>query len=139
MNISQASNSTGLPAKTIRYYEDIELVRPTRSENGYRAFSAQDIQKLAFVGRSRSLGFSIADCRALLTLYEDRNRASADVKKLAENHLEQIDRKVRELQSLREALGQLVEHCHGDARPNCPILDDLATVPDTYPDEEAAA
>ena len=139
MNISQASNSTGLPANTIRYYEDIELVQPTRSENGYRALSAQDIQTLAFVGRSRSLGFSIADCRALLALYEDRNRASADVKKLAENHLEQIDRKLRELHSLRDVLGQLVEHCHGDDRPDCPILNDLANVPDAQSNTEAAA
>ena len=139
MNISQASNSTGLPANTIRYYEYIELVQPTRSENGYRALSAQDIQTLAFVGRSRSLGFSIADCRALLALYEDRNRASADVKKLAENHLEQIDRKLRELHSLRDVLGQLVEHCHGDDRPDCPILNDLANVPDAQSNTEAAA
>lgn len=126
MNIGEAAGATGLPAKTIRYYEDIGLVRPARSGSGYRAFSEQDIQKLAFVGRARSLGFSIADCRALLALYDDRNRASADVKRVAEEHLREIDRKLEELQSLRRVLGTLVERCSGDSRPGCPILEDLA-------------
>ena len=91
MNIGEAARATGLPAKTIQYYEDIDLVCPQRAESGYRQFSDPDVQKLAFVGRSRSLGFSIADCRALLALYDDRNRASADVKQLAQEHLQQID------------------------------------------------
>jgi Cu(I)-responsive transcriptional regulator len=126
MNIGDAARATGLPARTIRYYEDIGLVRADRSDSGYRAFSEPDIQKLAFVGRARSLGFSIADCRALLALYDDRNRASADVKRVAEEHLREIDRKLAELQSLRRVLGTLVEQCSGDGRPACPILEDLA-------------
>ena len=126
MNIGEAARATGLPAKTIQYYEDIDLVCPQRAESGYRQFSDPDVQKLAFAGRSRSLGFSIADCRALLALYDDRNRASADVKQLAQEHLQQIDQKLHELQSLRRVLGTLVERCTGDDRPDCPILEDLA-------------
>jgi len=126
MNIGQVAEASGLPSKTIRYYEDIGLVRPARSANGYRAFSRQDAHKLAFLARARSLGFSIEDCRKLLSLYEDRNRASADVKRIASQHLAEIDRKIAELESLRAALSHLVEKCHGDDRPDCPILDGLA-------------
>lgn len=126
MNISQASQASGLPAKTIRYYEDIKLVRPARGENGYREFSERDAQKLAFLARARSLGFSIEECRALLSLYEDRDRASADVKELANKHLDDIARKIEELEAMRETLQDIVARCHGDDRPDCPILDDLA-------------
>ena len=84
------------------------------------------MHKLAFLGRARSLGFSIEECRALLALYEDEGRASSDVKQLAEGHLAQIDRKLAELQAMRATLAQLVHRCHGDERPDCPILDDLA-------------
>ncbi len=126
MNISQASAQSGLPAKTIRYYEEIGLVAPARRDNGYRYYSAPDLHKLAFLQRARSLGFTIDDCRALLSLYEDTNRASADVKKLAEDRIAQIDAKLAELQGLRITLGRLIESCHGDDRADCPILDDLA-------------
>jgi len=126
MNIGEVSRASGLPAKTIRYYEDIGLVRPARGANGYRDFSEQDAHKLAFLGRSRSLGFTIEDCRTLMSLYEDRDRASADVKALASEHLERIARKIGELQALQSTLETLVTRCHGDDRPNCPILDDLA-------------
>ena len=126
MNISQASQASGLPAKTIRYYEDIKLVRPARGENGYREFSERDAHKLAFLARARSLGFSIEECRALLSLYEDRDRASADVKELANKHLDDIARKIEELEAMRETLQDIVARCHGDDRPDCPILDDLA-------------
>ncbi len=126
MNIGDVADRTGLPSKTIRYYEDIGLIHPTRGENGYRAFSPEDVHKLAFLSRSRSLGFSIEDCRALLQLYEDRSRASADVRRVAEEHLERIEQKIRELEGLRSTLSHLVKQCHGDGRPNCPILDDLA-------------
>jgi Cu(I)-responsive transcriptional regulator len=125
MNISDAAARTGLPAKTIRYYEEIGLVRPARSVNGYRAFAERDLHKLAFLARARSLGFSIDDCRALLALFEDKARASADVKRIAEGHLEQIDRKLDELQAMRATLAGLVSACHGDDRPDCPILSDL--------------
>lgn len=126
MNISEVAAASGLPAKTIRYYEDIDLVRPARSANGYRAFSERDSHKLAFLGRARSLGFSIEECRTLLSLYEDRDRASADVKLVASEHLDRIARKIAELQAMQTTLETLVSKCHGDGRPDCPILDDLA-------------
>ena len=130
MNIGDVASASGLPAKTIRYYEDIGLVRPARSENGYRHFRETDIHKLAFLGRARSLGFTIDECRTLMSLYEDRDRASADVKKVAEEHLERVEQKIGELQSLRSTLKNLVTSCHGDSRPECPILDDLAGASD---------
>ena len=126
MKIADVAEASGLTAKTIRYYEDIGLVRPMRGENGYRAFVETDVHKLRFLARSRSLGFSIKECRMLLSLYEDRARASADVKALAEDHLHRIDRKIAELEGLRGTLGHLVAQCHGDERPDCPILEDLA-------------
>lgn len=126
MNIGDASAASGLPAKTIRYYEDIGLVCPARGANGHRDFSDGDAHKLAFLGRARSLGFSIEDCRTLLSLYEDRGRASADVKLVAEEHLARIARKIGELEAMRGTLRDLVTRCHGDDRPDCPILDDLA-------------
>ena len=126
MNIGDVAERSGLPAKTIRYYEDIGLIRPKRGGNGYRAFAHADVHKLAFLGRARSLGFSIEECRALLALYEDEGRASSEVKQVAEEHLEQIDRKVAELQAMRTTLAKLIHRCHGDDRPDCPILDDLA-------------
>ena len=131
MNIGDAAKLSGLPAKTIRYYEEIGLVRPRRGENGYREFMGADLHKLAFLARARSLGFTIADCHALLALYEDRRRTSAEVKRVAEEHLARIDRKVAELESMRQVLGRLVERCHGDERPECPIIDDLAGTPTT--------
>lgn len=127
MTIGEVAEASGLPAKTIRYYEDIGLVRPSRGANGYRSFSAQDVHKLTFLSRARSLGFSIAECRMLLSLYEDRDRASADVKAVAAEHLERIARKIEELQSLEATLEALVNRCHGDMRPDCPILEDLAS------------
>ena len=129
MNIGDVSRQSGLPVKTIRYYEEIGLVRPDRGTNGYRDFAQADVHKLAFLARARSLGFTIEDCRALLALYEDRQRASADVKRVAEEHLARIERKVAALEGMRAALGHLVERCHGDERPECPILDDLAGAP----------
>ncbi|MCR9073487.1 MAG: Cu(I)-responsive transcriptional regulator [Alphaproteobacteria bacterium] len=126
MNIGDVSERSGLPAKTIRYYEDIGLIRPQRGDNGYRRFDGADVHKLVFLARARSLGFTIEDCRALLALYEDRRRASADVKHVAQEHLTSIDRKIVELQTMRAALSDLVTRCHGDDRPDCPILEDLA-------------
>ncbi|OHV86242.1 Cu(I)-responsive transcriptional regulator [Mesorhizobium sp. ORS 3428] len=126
MNISIASEQSGLPSKTIRYYEDIGLVRPARTGNGYRNYSGTDIHELRFLQRARSLGFSVDECRQLLALYQDRNRESADVKAIAEAKLAEIDRKIAELASLRRVLNHLVEHCQGDDRPDCPIIDELA-------------
>ncbi len=126
MNIGEVADRSGLPPKTIRYYEDIGLVRPLRHDNGYRAFRETDLHKLAFLGRARALGFSIEDCRTLLDLYEDESRESGQVKALAEQHLQQIDQKITQLQSMRETLSHMIEACHGDHRPDCPILSDLA-------------
>lgn len=126
MNIGQAARKTELPTKTIRYYEEIELISPIRSENGYRTYTDQDIHRLTFLKRSRSLGFSIEECRLLLSLYDDKHRASADVKAIAQGKIAEIDRKITELQSLKATLGQLVNHCHGDNKPDCPILDGLS-------------
>ncbi|MEO0830819.1 MAG: Cu(I)-responsive transcriptional regulator [Pseudomonadota bacterium] len=126
MNIGDVARASGLPAKTIRYYEDIGLLRPARGQNGYRDFSKQDYHKLTFLGRSRSLGFSIEECRTLLSLYEDQSRASSDVKRLAEKHLDDIDSKIQDLEAMRATLHDLVTRCHGNSRPDCPILDDLA-------------
>ena len=126
MNIGEIAERTGLPAKTIRYYEEIGLIRPARNANGYRVFSDNDAHKLAFLGRGRTLGFSIDDCRTLLALYEDDARASADVKQVAQEHLAQIDDKIAQLQAMRDTLGDLVHSCAGDRRPDCPILKDLA-------------
>lgn len=125
MNIGEASKRTGLPSKTIRYYEEIGLVSPVRGENSYRHFSDADAHKLKFLGRARALGFSIEDCRNLLTLWEDQSRASADVRKLARSHLAEIDQKIVDLTAMRNTLGALVEACHGDERPDCPILKGL--------------
>ena len=126
MNISDVSARSGLPAKTIRYYEDIALIKPDRAENGYRDYSEADVHRLRFIQRSRSLGFTIEECRTLLSLYEDKHRASADVKALARQKISEIERKMEELKSLRETLSVLVKHCHGDDRPDCPIIESLA-------------
>ncbi len=126
MNIGEAEKQSGLPAKTIRYYEEIGLLRPERAANGYRDYAEQDLHQLRFLQRARGLGFSVNDCRMLLSLYQDTDRASADVKAIAEAHLTEIDRKLAELQTLRAALTTLVDACHGDDLPDCPILDDLA-------------
>jgi Cu(I)-responsive transcriptional regulator len=133
MNIGDVARATGLPAKTIRYYEDIGLVTPARDDNGYRRFGATDLHKLGFIGRARSLGFTIEDCRALLALYEDKNRASADVKQIAQQHLDLIDAKITELKAMRTTLGHLIESCAGDHRPDCPILEDLAVISQKEP------
>ena len=126
MNIGGAAERSGLTAKTIRYYEEIGLVIPDRRENGYRDYATSDLHILQSVQRARSLGFSVEECRNLLGLYEDNDRASADVKTLATRKIADIDRKIEDMQSLRKTLANLVNACHGDDRPDCPILDDLA-------------
>ncbi len=126
MNIGRAAELTNLPAKTIRFYEEIELIKPSRASNGYRDYSDDDIHRLKFLQRARSLGFSIDECRALFSLYEDEDRASADVKAIALTKIEAVDAKIRELQSLRDTLSHLAETCNGDNRPDCPIIRDLA-------------
>jgi len=128
MNIGDVSRRSGLPAKTIRYYEDIGLIRPARSPNGYRSFSESDLHRLSFLGRARALGFAIEDCRSLLALYADDSRESGQVKQIAQDHLHRIDEKIAQLQSMRATLAHLVSCCAGDDRPDCPILDDLGAL-----------
>ncbi|WP_037308957.1 Cu(I)-responsive transcriptional regulator [Ruegeria halocynthiae] len=129
MNIGDVATRTGLPAKTIRYYEEIGLIKPPRDENGYRRFRDNDVHKLNFLGRARALGFTIEDCRTLMALYEDETRASADVKKVARAHLAQIEAKIADLNAMRDTLGHLIDACAGDDRPDCPILRDLSRNP----------
>jgi Cu(I)-responsive transcriptional regulator len=125
MNISDVATRSGLPPKTIRYYEDIGLLRPARDANGYRSFSANDLHKLTFLARARGLGFSIEDCRRLLALWEDQDRASSDVRNLASDHLSRIESKIADLNAMHESLSDLVHRCAGDDRPDCPILKSL--------------
>lgn len=129
MNIGEVAQASGLPPKTIRYYEEIGLIEPRRSENGYRSFREQDLHRLAFLGRARALGFTIEDCRGLLALYNDRTRASSEVREIAVQHLARIDEKLGELKSMRATLADLVRSCAGDNRPDCPILADLGGTP----------
>lgn len=126
MNIGQAVRHSGLSAKMIRYYESIGLLRPAgRSDSGYRRYGEQDLHVLAFIKRSRDLGFSLEEVGKLLALWQDRERASADVKALALAHVDELNRKIAELSALRDTLSDLVQHCQGDHRPDCPILRDL--------------
>ena len=126
MNISAAAKAAGLPVKTVRYYADIGLVQaPSRSDAGYRTYDDASVRKLVFIRRSREFGFSIDECRELLSLYQDQDRTSAEVKKIASNRLEEIEAKQRELQSLHDELAHLVKTCRGDHRPDCPIIDYL--------------
>ena len=116
-----------MAAKTIRFYEDAGLVRPApRTESGYREFSDEDVLRLRFIHRARDLGFSVGEVRRLLSLWSDRERASGDVKRLALQHASRIETKMAELRSMHDAILHLAERCHGDDRPECPILDGLA-------------
>ncbi|GIL01787.1 MAG: Cu(I)-responsive transcriptional regulator [Alphaproteobacteria bacterium] len=129
MNIGTAARRSGLPAKTIRYYEEIGLIRPQRGGNGYRDYGDDDVHRLRFVQRARRLGFSVEECRQLLSLYSDKHRESAEVKQIAQARLREIDARLAELRGLRETLEQLVRSCHGDERPDCPIIAGLAGEP----------
>lgn len=127
MNIGNAAAESGVSAKTIRYYESIGLItEPPRTGGGYRDYGPADVQTLKFVHRARALGFAIKDVSELLNLWQDRSRASADVKALTERHIEEIDKRIAELKSMRRTLDHLARRCHGDDRPECPIIDDLA-------------
>lgn len=126
MNISTAAKASGLSVKTVRYYADIGLVQaPTRSNAGYRTYDDSALRKLVFVRRSREFGFSIEECRELLGLYQDENRTSAEVKRIASKRVAEIKIKLRELKALQDELSHLVTSCRGDSRPDCPIIDYL--------------
>jgi MerR family copper efflux transcriptional regulator len=126
MNIGQAAAATGVSAKRIRYYEQIGLVHaPARSESGYRVYDEQDIHTLRFVHRARDLGFSLLEIETLLELWHDGKRSSADVKAVALAHVEDLQTKIAELQSMADTLLELANRCDGGARPNCPILNEL--------------
>jgi Cu(I)-responsive transcriptional regulator len=127
MNIGEAAALSGVATKNIRYYESIGLISPAkRAGNGYRDYQETDVQMLNFVNRARGLGFSVKQVAELLSLYQDRQRASADVKKIALDHMAEIEQKIEELQSMHRTLAHLTKKCQGDDRPDCPILDDIA-------------
>ncbi len=127
MNIGEAAAATGVSAKMIRHYESIGLIRPAlRTDSGYRVYTDTDIHSLRFVRHARDLGFALEDIAALLRLWGDRGRSSCEVKKLAQDHIETLDRKIAELQAMRTSLTDLADRCQGDDRPHCPILDGLA-------------
>ena len=126
MNIAEAARRAGLTPKAIRFYEAQGLLKPTRSANGYRAFGDADVHTLKFLKRARDLGFSVEECRALLALYHETDRSNAEVRALAESRVKEIDRRLADLASIRDALAHLVESCKGDSREECPILEDLA-------------
>ena len=127
MNIGQVAKKSGVSAKTIRYYESIGLIpEASRTESGYRTYSDRDVETLRFIHHSRNLGFSVKDVSRLLDLWRNQKRASSDVKELALSHIEEVDRKIAELKTIRDTLTHLTRRCHGDNRPDCPILKELA-------------
>ncbi|MDE0780179.1 MAG: Cu(I)-responsive transcriptional regulator [Alphaproteobacteria bacterium] len=135
MNISQAAAQAERPPKTIRYYEEIGLVTPTRRrDNRYRDYSKREIHVLRFVARARGLGFPVEECRSLVALYGDTTRKSADVKEIALRRVADIDLKQEELRSMRATLSELANKCHGDDRPDCPILNEFADGPENAHD-----
>jgi Cu(I)-responsive transcriptional regulator len=128
LDIGKCARVTGIPAKTIRYYESIGLLPPPkRAENGYRLYGGTEIETLRFVRRARDLGFSLEEVARLLALWRDKNRASADVKALALEHVRALDDRIAKLKDVRETILALAERCHGDHRPDCPILSDIAS------------
>jgi len=126
MNIGHAAEKLGLPPKTIRYYEEIGLVVADRASNGYRSYSDDHIHRLNFIHRARDLGFSVEECRQLLSFYDDNGRESAEVKALALAKIAEIEEKLKKLNSLKTTLRHLADNCHGDHRPDCPILEELS-------------
>ena len=127
MNIGDAARASSVSAKMIRHYESIGLIGAARrTDAGYRVYSAQDVQVLQFIHRARALGFSLDQIRDLLALWQDKGRASSDVRALARAHIGELNRKIAEMEAMRRTLERLAASCHGDSRSDCPILDDLA-------------
>ena len=129
MNIGEVAAETGVTAKSIRYYESIDLIPAAeRTKAGYRQYGERDVQILRFIKRSRGLGFSVAQVAELLSLYQDRSRASGEVKGIVEARLSDVEQKISQLESIRATLRKLADRCHGDERPDCPILDEFAGI-----------
>lgn len=130
MNIGQAADQSGVSAKMIRYYEQIGLISPpSRTDSNYRVYGAEEVHVLRFIKRARTLGFSVEETSVLLGLWQDRSRASAEVREIASTHIGALEIKIAELQGMVKTLSHLVHCCAGDYRPDCPILDDLAGTP----------
>jgi MerR family transcriptional regulator, copper efflux regulator len=130
MNIGEASKASGVSAKMIRYYESIGLIRaPLRTDSNYRVYNGDEVHVLRFIKRSRTLGFSVEETATLLGLWQDKDRASAEVKEVATRHMADLQTKIAELQGMVKTLTHLAHCCNGDQRPDCPILDDLANTP----------
>jgi MerR family transcriptional regulator, copper efflux regulator len=130
MNIGEAARASGVTAKMIRYYESVGLIETAgRTASGYRVYGAQEVHALRFVRQARRLGFLVDDIRKLLGLWRDRSRASAEVKAIALEHVSDLDRRIHELTEMRDTLAHLAHTCHGDDRPDCPILDQLSEDP----------
>jgi Cu(I)-responsive transcriptional regulator len=131
MNIKEASDRSGVSAKMIRYYESIRLLEPAaRRDNGYRDYGDTDVSVLQFIRRTRDLGFSLEEVGALLALWRNRKRPSREVKRLAETHIVDLERRIKEMRAVVRTLRDLAQHCRGDERSDCPILDDLASPPE---------
>ena len=128
MNIGEAASKSGLSVKTVRYYDEINLIKPIKNKaTNYRHYTTADLAKLQFIGKARRFNFSIKECKELLSLYENQNRSSKEVRNLTLTKIAEIDLKLTELENLREQLSHLVNCCKGNERPECPIIDELAT------------
>ena len=127
MNIGKAANLSNLTIKTVRYYANIGLIKPIQNSlTGYREYNEEEVSKLKFIGKARKFDFSIIECKELLSLYEDKNRTSKEVKKITLEKISQIENKLRDLNDLKKELSFLTNNCHGNDKPNCPILDELS-------------
>jgi MerR family transcriptional regulator, copper efflux regulator len=127
LNIGEAAKESGVSAKMIRHYESLGLLEQARrTYAGYRIYDAKDVHTLRFIRRARDLGFSMKEIEQLLSLWQNRRRSSGDVRRVAQQHIAELNQKITELQGMRRTLERLIQHCHGDNRPDCPILDDLA-------------
>ncbi len=128
VNIGTAAELSGISAKMVRHYESLGLLtRVARTDSGYRQYSEADVHTLRFIKRSRDLGFSMAEIAELVALWQNRRRTSANVKRIAQKHVAELAARIEAMQAMQRTLQQLLHHCHGDERPDCPILDDLAS------------
>ena len=127
VNIGAAARASGVSAKMVRHYESLGLLGAVaRTDAGYRQYTPADVHTLRFIKRARDLGFSMAEIAELVSLWHDRRRASADVKRIAQTHVAELEKRIQAMQDMRRTLQNLLHHCHGDERPDCPILDNLA-------------